>query len=171
MKKSLQDFALIAEIAGGIAVVLSLLYVGFQIQLNTAERRADSIESITSANRELALTYVNNSEAGIAWHKVLDGKELTKREVDIMSDSIFAHLMLLEETYSKHQEGYIDDAFLDARLALIESKILWSPQLRTVYEDMKQNKIYTKPFITWLEGKLRASEWYDGRNPSVENTK
>ena len=168
MKKSLQDLALIAEIVGGIAVVLSLLYVGFQIQLNTAERRADSVESITSANRELALTYVNNSEAGIAWHKVIDGNELTKRELDIMSDSLFAHLMLLEETYSKHQEGYIDDAFLEARVALIESKVLWSSQLRTVYEGMKRNRIFTEPFVEWLDVKLRASEWYDGRAPVDE---
>ncbi len=92
MRKSLQDYAFIAEIVGGIAVVLSLLYVGFQIQLNTSERRAESVESITAGNRQLALVYVNNNDAGVAWHKMLDGEELTKRELDIMSDALYAHL-------------------------------------------------------------------------------
>lgn len=161
MKKSLQDYALIAEIVGGIAVVLSLLYVGFQIQLNTAERRTDSIQSITAGNRELALVYVNNTDAGRAWHKVIDGKELNKEELDRMSDSLYAHLMLLEETYSKYQEGYLDEAFLDARVALIEGKVLWSPQLKGVYQGMKKSGIFTRPFIDWLEARLRESEWYE----------
>ena len=167
MRKSLQDYAFIAEIVGGIAVVFSLLYVGFQIQLNTSERRAESVESITAGNRQLALVYVNNNDAGVAWHKVLRGEELTRREVEIMSDSLYANLMLLEETYSKYQEGYIDEDFLDARVALIESKILWSPQLREVYEGMKSVRIYSKPFLAWLENRLRASEWYESGHPST----
>ncbi len=161
MKKSLQDYALIAEIFGGIAVVLSLLYVGFQIQLNTAERKADSIQSITSGARELALVYVNNNAAGIAWHKVVDGVELSKRELDLMSDSLYAHLMLVEETYNKYQEGYLDDSFLDARVALIQAKILWSSQLKAVYQEMKKEEIYSKPFTDWLDTRLRESEWYE----------
>ena len=165
MNKSLQDYALIAEIVGGIAVVLSLIYVGYQIQLNTAEKRADSIQSITSGARELALVYVDNDAAGIAWHKVIDGIKLTKREVDIMSDSLYAHLMLLEEAYNLHQEGYLEDSFLDGRVALAEGKILWSPQLKAVYGSMKQEEIYTKAFTDWLDKKLEASEWYqNGRS-------
>jgi hypothetical protein len=167
MKKSLEQYALIAEIVGAIAVILSLLYVGFQIQLNTAERRADSVQSITTGNRDLALVYVNNHQAGVAWHKVLDGVALNKRELEIMSDVLYAHLMVLEETYSKHQEGYLDDAFLNARVALIQSKILWSPQLREVYALMKQVGIYSKPFIEWLDIKLRESEWYENGRPSA----
>ena len=105
MNEKLQKYALIAEILGGIAVVVSLIYVGFQIQQNTTERRADSIESLNTGYREIALTYVEIKDAGVAWHKVLDGEELTKRDLDVMSDSLFAHLMLLEDTYNKHQQG------------------------------------------------------------------
>ncbi len=167
MRKSLQDYAFIAEIVGGIAVVLSLLYVGFQIQLNTSERRAESVESITAGNRQLALVYVNNNDAGVAWHKMLDGEELTKRELDIMSDALYAHLMLLEETYSKYQQGYIDRDFLDPRVALISHKILLSPQLREVYELMKQVLIYSRPFVEWLDDELRSSEFYDDKLHSI----
>ena len=166
MKKTLQEYALIAEIAGGIAVILSLLYVGFQIQLNTAERRADSVQSITAGNRELALVYVNNEQAGIAWHKVLDGEELTERELHLMADSLYAHLMLLEETYSKYQEGYIDKDVLDARVALIESKILWSPQMKNVYQNMRAARIYSKPFREWLDSRLRTSPWFETGRPT-----
>ena len=157
----LETLANWGEFLGGTAVFLSLIYVGFQIQLNTAERRTDSIQSITAGNRELALIYVNNNDAGVAWHKMLDREELTKRELDIMSDVLYANLMLLEETYSKYQQGYIDRDFLDARVA--SQKILLSPQLREVYELMKQARIYSRPFVEWLDDELRSSEFYDDK--------
>jgi hypothetical protein len=171
MKQTLQNYALIAEIAGGVAVVLSLLYVGYQIQLNTSERRTESIRSITQGNRDLALIYVNNRDAGIAWHKVLDGIPLSEREFQLMSDSLYAHLMLLEETYNMHREGYVEDEFMASRVALIEQKILWSDQLRHVYGSMKEDGIFSSSFIDWLDEKLENSKWYRSGNPnSAEST-
>ena len=154
MNEKLQKYALIAEILGGIAVVVSLIYVGFQIQQNTTERRADSIESLNTGYREIALTYVEIKDAGVAWHKVLDGEELTKRDLDVMSDSLFAHLMLLEDTYNKHQQGYIDDEFLAARTSLEIMRVTLSPQLREVYESMKDEGIYTESFIRWFDEEI-----------------
>jgi len=154
MKLKLQEYALVAEIIGAIAVVVSLIYVGFQIQQNTTERRADSIEALNTGYREIALTYVEIEDAGVAWHKVLDGEELTKRDLDIMSDSLFAHLMLLEDTYNKHQQGYIDDEFLSAKTALETIRVTRSPQLREVYEGMKGEGIYTESFIQWFDAEI-----------------
>ena len=165
MKQSLQNYALIAEIIGGIAVVVSLIYVGFQIEQNTSERRAESIRSITQGNRELALVYVNNAEAGIAWHKVLDGKALTRRELNIMSDSVYAHLMLLEETYNAFEAGYVGEDFLKPRTALIEQKILWSKDLRRVYSEMKSAGIFSMKFTDWLDKQLEQSQWFEDGHP------
>ena len=161
MRKSLQEYALLAEIVGAIAVVLSLLYVGYQVQTNTAEQRVDSVQSITSGYRDLALVYVNNEDAGIAWHRVLDGEELTKRQVDLMSDSIYAHLMALEEVYDKYQEGYIDEEVLNARVSLMTQKLLLSPQIRRSYEGMKIGGIINKSFVQWLDGELEKSDLFN----------
>ncbi len=170
MKHTLQNYALIAEIVGGVAVILSLLYVGYQIQLNTAERRAESLKSIAQGNRDLALVYVNNEEAGIAWHKVLDGEPLSKRELHLMSDSLYAHLMLLEETYNMHREGYIEDEFMESRVALIEQKLLWSDQLRQVYASMKEEGIFSRSFVNWLDNNLESSRWYESGHPNSSSS-
>ena len=164
----LERYALIAEIVGAVAVVVSMLYVAYSIQINTAERRAASVESITSGYRQLALVYVNNEAAGIAWHKVLDREELTERQLDLMSDSIYAHLMALEEAYNKYQEGYIDEEFLNARVSLMRTKLLASPQIRAVYEGMTNRQggsIYTKSFVEWLNKELQKSPWYNDPPP------
>jgi hypothetical protein len=158
MREKLQEYALIAEIIGGLAVVLSLVYVGFQIQLNTSERRADSIESLNTGYRELALTYVEIEAAGVAWHKMLEGEDLTKQEVNLMSDALFAHLMLLEDTFNKHAEGYISDEFLESRTSLEIMRITLSPEIRQVYEGMKLKRIYTASFIEWLDGEIQKIE-------------
>ena len=170
MKQTLKNYALVAEIVGGVAVVLSLLYVGYQIQLNTAERRAESVKSIAQGNRDLALVYVNNEDAGIAWHKVLDGESLSKRELDLMSDSLYAHLMHLEETYNMHREGYIEDEFMESRVALIELKLLWSDQLRQVYGNMKEEGVFSRSFVDWLDKNLESSRWYESGHPGSSNS-
>lgn len=158
------------EFLGGIAVVVSLIYVSLQIRRNTAERRSDSIQSITDGNRELALVYVNNHEAGVAWHKMLDGEELSKREVDIMSDALYANLMLLEETYSKYRQGYIDQDFIDARVALVTHKVLLAPQIREVYGVMKQGRIYSQAFVRWFDEQLQASVFYEDRIHTIRES-
>ena len=163
MKEKLQEYALIAEIVSAIAVVLSLVYVGYQVQMNTEEKRMQSVQSLNTANRELAMNLVNNEKEGIAWHKVLDGEELSKRELDLMTDALYSHLMVLEDTYNKYQEGYIDAEFLQARVNLTRVWILQSPQLRQRYVLMKQGNgvgsggIFTHSFMLWLDGELQKS--------------
>jgi len=158
---NLQDWASLAEVVSGFAVVISLIYVGYQVKINTAEKRAASVQSITTGYRELALVDVNNEAASVAWHKVLNGGELSGRELDLMSDAIYAHLMALEEAFDKHKSGYIDEEFLDARVKLMQLRLLLSPQVRRIYEGMKKNGIYTSSFIAWLENELRKSPLYE----------
>ena len=157
VKHPLQNYALIAEIVAATAVVISLIYVGYQIQYNTSERRAENSRSIYQGYRELALNYVDNSEASIAWHKVLDGKALNNRELDVMSESIHAHLKLLEETYNAFESGYVDEDFLRARVALIQQKILGSENLKMAYLNMKRAGIFSTRFINWLDDHLQQS--------------
>lgn len=48
MKERLQLYALIAEIAGGIAIVLSLLFVGFQIRQNSQAQIQTNTQAVVS---------------------------------------------------------------------------------------------------------------------------
>ena len=157
MRERLQNYALFSEIISAFAVVISLLYVGYQIQINTAERRTESIQAINTGYRELALVYVEIEEAGIAWHKMIDEEVLSKRQVDIMSDSLFAHLMLLEDTYNQHKEGYVNDEFLASKTSLETFRISVSPQIQNVYENMKQQNVFTASFTNWLDEELERS--------------
>lgn len=157
----LEQIYFIAEIISAIAVVLSLVYVGHQIKLNTAEKRVDSVQSIISGWNRLTLSYIENEEAGEAWRKVMGREELTNKQINIMAHIIFAHLMLLEEVYNKYQAGYLDDEFLNARIKVIQVLLLNTPQVRTLHAGMIRGGILTQSFIDWLEIELQKSEMYD----------
>lgn len=160
MKEKLQEYALVAEIISALAVVLSLIYVGYQINLNTQQARLDSIRAMNSGYQAQALNYVHNEALGIAWHKVLDGGTLTDREVDMFSDNLYSTLMLLEETWNAVRAGYLDESFLQPKITLMQTKILTSPQIRERHQRMVENGIYTPEFISWLEGHLQQSSLY-----------
>ena len=160
MKEKLQEFALIAEIISAAAVVVSLLYVGYQIQESTEQARLDSIRTMDQGYQQQAMNYVHNESLGIAWHKVLDGEKLTDREVDMFGDNLYANLMLLEETWNGVKGGYLGDEFLGPKIALIQTKILSSPQVRERHQRMVEAGIYTPEFVTWLDTQLKKSPLY-----------
>jgi len=160
MKAKLQEFALVAEIVSAAAVVLSLLYVGYQIREGTEQARLDSIRAMDEGYQQQALNYVNNEALGIAWHKILRDEELSDREADMFADNLYSHLMLLEETWNAVEGGYLDQAFLGPKITLIEIKILRSPQIRQIYQQMVDGGIYTPDFISWLDAQLKKSPLY-----------
>ena len=150
MKEKLQEFALIAEIVSAAAVVLSLLYVGYQIRESTEQARLDSIRIMDQGYQQQAMNYVHNEALGVAWHKILEGEGLTDREVAMFADNLYANLMLLEETWNAVRGGYLDEAFLDPKVALIQLKILRSPQIRETHNFVVSRGMYTPEFVTWL---------------------
>ena len=74
--------------------------------------------------------------------------------------------MLLEETYNLHREGYLEDEFIESRVALIGQKILLSKQLRQVYGSMKEEGIFSMSFIDWLDENLVNSHLYKLSHPN-----
>ncbi|MDC1437040.1 hypothetical protein N8303_07330 [Gammaproteobacteria bacterium] len=157
----LEQIYFIAEIISAIAVILSLVYVGYQIKLNTAEKRVDSVQSIISGWNRLTLIYIENEEVGEAWRKVMGREELNNTQLNLMAHIIFAHLMLLEEVYNKYQAGYLDDEFLNARIKVIQFLLLNTPQVRELGAGMIRGGIFTQSFVNWLEIELQKSKMYD----------
>jgi hypothetical protein len=157
-KLKLSEWAHLAEIIGAFAVVVSLLYVGYQIQLSTAERRIDSVQAITARDEQIALTYVSSETVGVAFGKVTRGEEMNQRENGVMANMLFAHLRVLEDAYNKYQQGYLEDSFMDSRKTLVIRIILGSQQVRASYEGMKNIDIFPSPFIEWFDEELRMAE-------------
>ena len=62
MKEKLQVYALIAEIIGGIAIFISLIFVGIEMRRNTNAEYAASFDRLLSDRMEWRLSLANNSD-------------------------------------------------------------------------------------------------------------
>jgi len=66
MKLTLGNLAHLAEIIGSVAIVISLIYVGQELNANTAAVQAASLQAVTNASSASMLAVVENEDfAGI----------------------------------------------------------------------------------------------------------
>ena len=110
MKKlSLSDWGHIAEIFGAIAVVVSLIYVGIQLQQNTEAIQAQTSQQVLATYSEAQLTVIGDASMAPLLVKADAGEPLTPEEA--MRLDTWAHLVISnwEQTYRSHQLGLLED--------------------------------------------------------------
>jgi hypothetical protein len=71
---SLQDWGAIGELIGGVAIIVSLIYVGLQIKHGNQEARAATLQA--TLDSEMFLQAEATRYAGV-WEKVLTGRRIT----------------------------------------------------------------------------------------------
>jgi hypothetical protein len=81
MKPTLENLALLAEIIGAVAIVVSLIYVGRELNANTAAVQAASLQSVTNASSTSMLAVVANEDfARIRLQAMRDPSQLSETE-------------------------------------------------------------------------------------------
>lgn len=108
-KLKLNDWANIAEITGTVAVVISLIFVGVQIDQNTVATRAAASQAVHGsfatwyANSQGELALLSVSIKGMRDYKALDGSEKAQFIAHFMAFSLST-----QDAYYKWQEGSLD---------------------------------------------------------------
>jgi hypothetical protein len=118
---TIQDWAAIAEIVGGLAVVLTLIYLALQIRDSNRETRASTLQSVIS--NDLIVLGVFAENAG-TWNKVITGLPLEGEEET--RKGIVLYNMLMTETegrFFQYQTGYLDDEAWEQRLPAVRLTI------------------------------------------------
>jgi hypothetical protein len=107
-------FAEIVEIFGSIAVVLTLIFVG--VQLNSGNRVARAATIQASLQSEMDIMHAMADHAG-AWDKVLKGETLDNGEE--MRKGIILYNLLMTESenrYYQNLSGYLEKQSWEGRL-------------------------------------------------------
>lgn len=112
MKEKLQEYALLAEIIGGIAIVASLIFVGLQIKQNSkaqlAVSRQDLLEAdITLLGNMMLYPQLWNS----ANHGNLTGEDATRRDIYYVM-----MLRIREFAWEQYNNGVLDEKTLNSYL-------------------------------------------------------
>jgi len=123
MKNKLKNIALIAEIFGGIAILITLIFVGIQFRENTIATKS------ATANAANAITIAWYSETGnsaqssqLMWDYIKDPKSITsnaeKYQVTILIHGLF---LAFQNSYYLAAEGTLDQNVHESLTAAIST--------------------------------------------------
>jgi hypothetical protein len=103
---SLQDWGALGELVGGVAIIVSLIYVGLQIKHGNQEARATTLQA--TLDSEMFLQAEAMRYAGL-WEKVVTGVHLADGEESRRAILLFNMAMTLNQNrYYQFKTGYLD---------------------------------------------------------------
>jgi len=137
---SLSDLALIGSFVSGIAVLISLIYLGAQVRQATKHQRAQMLESRTSRIADWNMRVAEPALAAV-WNKALSANhDFTTVEMRQLSSVVRTIFAIAEVAHLQHEEGLISAAAFEsmrknwaAILSLPACRVLWR-QFRGGYD-------------------------------------
>ena len=147
---TLEQASLVAQIASAIAVIASLIFVGFQLRQATTAIRASSSVAHAALYTELVHSIIDNADFAGIWCKGLsDPKALTESEWVRFVAYASALFRQYESSRVQWQNGRLDDEHWHT----IENQAITFGHLPGLKAAWKlRGQWYSPEFRTWFEG-------------------
>lgn len=152
----LNEWAHVAEIVSAIAVVVSLLYVGYQIKLNTQEIRAANRQQLVNRAHTAVISWATSSELAGLIVKSRNGEPLSDVERVQLDYALRAVLYDVQEAFLLHREGRLSGGYWRTRQALVLGYFS-TPAARERYQQQKSIGVLHEDFVAWLDDALEKS--------------
>jgi hypothetical protein len=156
LKKTLDDWGRIAEIVSAVAVIISLVYVGYQVNENTGEIRASNRQQLVNRSVDATMSFATNTDIAGVLAKVRTGGELDDKEYTQFSYVVRGVLYDVQEAFLLHREGRLDEGYWSTREKLIVS-YLDPPIASHIYEENRLRGVLHPEYIRWLDAVLPKS--------------
>ncbi len=125
MNELLQEYALIAEIISGIAIIISLIFVGIQIQRNTKATQASTFQAIADLDINLLLSFGNSRElAQLISTFREDPDSLTEKEQNHGFYLFGAEVRHVENLFLQYENKMLSEKHWQSRKALVDGIVL-----------------------------------------------
>ena len=110
MRIKLKRIALIVEILGGIAILISLIFVGIQLKENTKATRSSTATATIGTMTDWYVTMGTNAEASSGFWKFLSNPESMQKDEQLQHIYVLHGLLLtFQNSYYLAQEGTLDE--------------------------------------------------------------
>ncbi len=104
--ESLSRWASIAEIIAAVGVILSLIFVGLQINEGNRQTRAATVQAATDSEMLMQTQFLRYADT---WDKLASGKPLEEGEETRIGINLYNMAMMeFENRYIQFESGYID---------------------------------------------------------------
>lgn len=135
-KRSLKDWAAIAEILGNVVVIISLVFVVYSIQQNTQQLRVQNENYMFDLMHDSLDTIVRDPSVADIFVKVANDQRLSDAERIRYRAFFYQRINIWEMAYYWHRNGYLDTASWEEWDDLFSANV---------------GDIYHLPHEVWLE--------------------
>ena len=148
----LEKWALVAEIVGALAVVVSVLYVGFEIRQNSATLQAASFQAVSDSITDLTASIGRDSELTRIYTTGLgpESNELSAAERAQFNLLMVAMVRRLENAYFQNSQGFIPREQWDGLQKAFDFIIL-APGGRRWWSDPATQALYSDSFVQFVD--------------------
>lgn len=140
MKEKLQEYALLAEIIGGVAIVASLVFVGIQVNQNYEMMKAQTRSELSQALSQRMWEAANSGYFHVINFNT-DPDSLDELDRNRQQVGIFSIFRLYENMYYQYKNGLFDEEEFSAEVNS------W----RGVINSKAAREIFCSAFGTWSE--------------------
>ena len=148
----LERLALISEIVGGFAIIVTLVFLIFEMRGNTVEMRAANRHEVVAALRELTLTRAQSPSLTAAIEAACSGNQITPVQRGQYSIYIYSVMKSVEEAYFQYTEGRLDEVYLNTRIAGLMGPCFLSTEIgRSQFEVAKTDGEITAEFAEAID--------------------
>ena len=109
-KLSLSDWANLAEIGAAIGVILSLVFVGLELQNNTAATEASTREAINQKDIQFLSLRIDPSVLAKAHANFESGGELSPLEESQLVHQEYVNFVTFEHSYYQFRKGALEES-------------------------------------------------------------
>jgi hypothetical protein len=146
---TLDQFGSIAEIIGGLGVIVSLVYLAIQIRKNTEAERTSTYQAVVSDFGALNNTMASSPELSHLFVQAMENyHQLSSDEKARISQIFFQTFRYFENMYYQHRKGYLDE----------EVWVGWKRLMLTYFSRPgfqawwgHRRDVYSEPFAIFLE--------------------
>jgi len=140
------------ETIATVGVILSLLFVGFEIRQNTAIARGQARQDLTQVNQEWLVLLSQDAEYEALWTKAF-GKtvnELTPGEWRRSRLIMTIQMRRLENVFLQYQEGLVDESAL-RNYGFVRTEIFTTPQFEEYWITEEWRDGFDAEFVNFFD--------------------
>ena len=108
-KLNLSDWANIAEIGAAIGVIISLIFVGMELQNNTAATEAATREAVNQKDIQFLSLRIDSSVLARAHAKLETGEDLSPLEESQLVHQEYVNFVSFEHSYYQFRKGVLEE--------------------------------------------------------------
>ena len=147
---------LIVQIIAALGVVVSVVYLGVQINQQNKITKAQFGHSLTQRLYERYFETSTNRDYAEFLAKDWNADDLTPTDITRIQMAVITYLVDIFDVYDKVQEGLANKSHLETRMNTLKLGVMKTTAAKVVWSYWKNNR--DQSFIDWFESEIYDDE-------------